>query len=262
MSDHTERFTGRAEDYDRYRQRYPVDTILDRLRSWTGLTPAWRIADIGAGTGMLSEVFLANGNAVIAIEPNADMRRFMQTRLAPTHRTAQLRIIEGTAEATTLPDRSVELVGVGRALHWFDRNRAIAEFRRILVPRGWVAVVALDRRRDADDPEMKHQVAAFDQVIANAGTDYSKVRARYGTYERINEWFGDGEMHQAEIHGTRELDWDSFRGHTLSLSTAPRVDAPNFAEFERAMRSYFDAHARAGILTIPVTCWITAARLP
>src|SRR4051812_50109227 len=88
MPDHTQRFTGRAEDYDRYRQRYPADTVLDRLRNWCGLTPSWRIADIGAGTGMLAEGFLAHGKPVIAVEPNPDMRRYMQTRLAPAPGTA------------------------------------------------------------------------------------------------------------------------------------------------------------------------------
>jgi len=260
MPDHTQRFTGRAEDYDRYRQRYPTDGILDRLRNWCGLTPAWRVADIGAGTGMLAEIFLANGNPVVAIEPNEDMRRYMQTRLAPTHMQAgQLRVIDATAESTTLPEGSVELVGVGRALHWFDRDRAAAEFRRILVPGGWVAVIALDRTRSSEDLGLQAQLKAFEQLLANSGTDYAQVSGGYRTYESMGEWFS-GQIHQAQIHSTRELDWETFRGHTLSLSTAPRVDSPNFSEFESAMRRYFDAHSRDGILTIPVTCWITAAR--
>ena len=70
----------------------------------------------------------------------------------------------------------------------------------------------------------------------------------------------DGEIHQAQIHGRRDLDWETFRGHTLSLSTAPRTGSSNFNEFESAMRRYFEVHARNGILTIPITCWITAAR--
>jgi SAM-dependent methyltransferase len=209
---------------------------------------------------MLAEVFLANGNPVVAVEPNADMRRYMQTRLAPTHRDGhQLRIIDATAEATTLPDASVELVGVGRALHWFDRDRTNAEFRRILVPGGWVAVVALDRRRESEDPAVAAQLAGFEELLANSGTDYKQVVGGFRTYENLSGWF-DGEIHQSQIYGTRELDWEHFRGHTLSLSGAPRADSPNFATFEAEMRRYFDAHARNGILTIPVTCWITAAR--
>ena len=261
MPDHTQRFTGRAEDYDRFRQHYPADAVLDRLRNWCGLTPAWRVADIGAGTGMLAEIFVANGNPVIAIEPNLDMRHAMHTRLAPTHmREGYLRIIDATAEATGLPDASVELVGVGRALHWFDRKHATDEFRRILVPGGWVAVVALDRRRRSDDPELNAQLAGFEALLANSGTDYNQVRGGYRTYENMSEWLS-GELHQSQIQGTRDLDWETFRGHTLSLSTAPRADNPNFSEFESAMRRYFESYAHNGIVTIPITTWITAARL-
>ena len=84
MSDNTHRFTGRALDYDRYRQRYPSSEVLSRLRAWCGLTPAWLVADIGAGTGMLAEVFLENGNRVLAIEPNPDMLGQLRAAFAAT----------------------------------------------------------------------------------------------------------------------------------------------------------------------------------
>ena len=129
MSDNTQRFTGRAEDYDRYRQRYPSSEVLSRLRAWCGLTSAWLVADVGAGTGMLAEVFLENGNRVLAIEPNPDMLGQLRAAFAAT---PQLEVIDATAEATTLPDASVDLVAAGRAFHWFDKERALAEFRRIL----------------------------------------------------------------------------------------------------------------------------------
>src|ERR1700722_6521797 len=111
MPDNTQRFNGRAEDYDRYRQRYPTAEILSRLQAWCGLTPDWHVADIGAGTGMLAEVFLENGNRVIAIEPNPDMRAQMHAtfdRLGPCW--PQLEIIDATAEATTLTSASIDLV--------------------------------------------------------------------------------------------------------------------------------------------------------
>src|ERR1039458_5963558 len=130
MPNNTQRFTGRAEDYDRYRQRYPSSEILTRLRAWCGLTPAWLVADIGAGTGMLAEVFLENGNRVLAIEPNPDMRGQMRAAFAAT---PQLGVIDATAEATTLPDASVDLVVAGRAFHWFAKKRALAEVRRIAI---------------------------------------------------------------------------------------------------------------------------------
>ena len=260
MPDNTHRFTGRAEYYERYRQRYPAEEILPRLRQWCGLTPSWVVADIGSGTGMVADIFLANGNRVLAIEPNADMLAQMRATYAPPHPHAScVHIIEATAEATTLPDHSIDLIAVGRAFHWFDKDRALPEFRRILKPGGWMHLVAVDRNRDTSDPEFHDQIQAFEALLSTYGTDYSYVRSGYRSYEKMNN-FLDGELRQEQIHRTRPLDWDTFRGHTISLSVAPKAGHPNHEAFMRELRRYFDIYSRNGILTMQTICWITAGR--
>ena len=256
MPDNTQRFTGRAQDYDRYRQRYPSLEILNHLRAWCGLTPSWLVADIGAGTGMLAEVFLENSNRVLAVEPNPDMRNHMHAAFAAT---PQIEIIDATAEATTLPDASVDLVAAGRAFHWFDRVRALAEFRRILVPGGWVVLVAIDRSRGQDDTVFRDQTATFERLMETHGTDYKQVCAGYLAYEDMAPLF-DSEFHQAQLHGLRQLDWPTFRGHSLSTSVTPQAGHPGHEAFLRELRRYFDTFAQAGVFTMPTTCWITAAR--
>ena len=261
MPDNTHRFTGRADVYDLYRQRYPAEDVLAHLTEWCGLTPQWLVADIGAGTGMLAEVFLANRNRVLAIEPNVDMRDQMHKSFDGLGKCwPELRIIDATAEATTLPDASVDLIAVGRAFHWFDKDRALAEFRRILKPAGWVALVATDRSRDSNaDPSFDDQIAGFEDLLATHGTDYTRIRSGYRSYESMDSLL-DGELHQTQIHGSRQLDWDAFRGQAMSLSVTPQHGHPAFAAFERELRAYFDRFARAGILTQPTTCWISAGR--
>jgi ubiquinone/menaquinone biosynthesis C-methylase UbiE len=260
MPDNTHRFTGRADDYDRYRQRYPAEEILARLREWCGLSSDWLVADIGAGTGMLAEVFLANGNRVLAVEPNADMRNRMYVLFADRPEASPvLNIIDATAENTTLPDASIDLVAAGRAFHWFDQERALAEFRRILKPSGWVTLIAADRDRDTDDPTFRPQVDAWEGLLAAHGTDYTRVRSGYRSYEKMDNFF-HGEIRQAQLHGTRQLDWPTFRGHAMSLSVTPQPEHTNYDAFQRELRGYFDTHAPAGILTVPTVCWVTAAR--
>jgi ubiquinone/menaquinone biosynthesis C-methylase UbiE len=259
--DNTNRFTGRAEDYDRYRQRYPTEEILSRLRTWCGLTPQWLIADVGAGTGMVTEVFLANGNRVLAVEPNLDMREQMRTCVEQHlgRPMPQLEILDATAEATTLPDASIDLVAVGRAFHWFDTERSLAEFRRVLKPEGWVALVAADRDRDSKDPAHRPLIDAYEAMMSTHGLDYARVvRSGYSTYNKMETLFG--EIHQEQLPGSRELDWDTFRGHTMSLSVTPQPGHPNHQVFQQELRRYFERYARDGILTLPTTCWITAAR--
>jgi ubiquinone/menaquinone biosynthesis C-methylase UbiE len=261
MPDNTQRFTGRATIYDRYRQRYPTHEILSRLREWCGLTPDWLIADIGAGTGMLAEVFLENGNRVIAIEPNPDMREQMRPSIEQHLRrpVPQLEIVDASAEATTLPPASIDLIAVGRAFHWFDEERAIAEFRRILSPTGW-AIAAADRDRDCTDPAYRDQIAAYEELISTHGIDYARVvRSGYRGYEKMNAMF-DGQLHHERLPGHRQLDWTTFSGHTKSLSVTPQPTHPGYKAFEQALRQYFDRYAEEGILTMPTTCWINAGR--
>ena len=262
MSDNTNRFTGRAEIYDRYRQRYPTEEILAYLRAWCGLKPEWLVADIGAGTGMLAEVFLANGNRVLAIEPNPDMRNEMRPAIERqlSGSTKLLEIVDATAEETTLPAASIDIVAAGRAFHWFDRKPALAEFRRIVKPGGWVTLVAADRDRDSKDPEYRSQTDSYEILMSTHGTDYIRVRSGYRTYESMESFF-DGELHQVQIPGFRRMDWTTFRGHAQSLSITPPPDHSGNAAFQEALQVYFDTHSKDGILTMPTRCWITAARL-
>jgi ubiquinone/menaquinone biosynthesis C-methylase UbiE len=258
----TQRFTGRAEDYDRYRQRYPTAEVLSRLQQWCGLTPSWLVADIGAGTGMLAEVFLENGNRVQAVEPNADMRDPMRSCIERhlQRPVPQLEIIDATAEATTLPDASIDLIAVGRAFHWFNEDRARTEFRRILSPKGWVTIVAADRDRDSTDPAYRSQIDAYESLLSTHGLDYSTiVYAGYRSYEKMEAFF-DGGFQQAKIPGLRQMDWATFSGHAKSLSVTPPPGHPGYETFQRELRRYFDSCSQESILTMPTVCWITAGR--
>ena len=215
MPDNTQRFNGRAEDYDRYRQRYPTAEILSHLQAWCGLTPNWVVADIGAGTGMLAEVFLENGNRVLAVEPNADMRDPMRSCIERHLRrpVPQLEVVDATAEATTLPAASVDLISVGRAFHWFNEERARDEFRRILSPTGWVTIIAVDRDRDSIEPAYRDQIDAYENLMSTHGLDYTTVvRAGYRTYDKMDT-FLDGGLHQAKLPGLRQMDWPTFSGY-------------------------------------------------
>src|ERR1700730_16980722 len=120
IEDATRRFTPRVENYTRYRPGYPPE-VLDLLRRDCRLTPDSLVADVGFGTGIFTRGLLENGNRVIGVEPNPDMRRAGEGFLANFPRFTSL---AGTAEDTTLPGRSVHFVTVAQAAHWFDARRA------------------------------------------------------------------------------------------------------------------------------------------
>src|SRR5260221_7274796 len=111
MSDSTRRFSSRVDNYVRYRPSYPHE-VVGLLAAECRLTPGALVADMGSGTGLLAELFLKNGNRVFGVEPNRQMREAGERLLAgyPLYTS-----IDGTAEATTLDNASVDIITAGQA---------------------------------------------------------------------------------------------------------------------------------------------------
>src|SRR5579883_2133151 len=134
MDNSKERFTKTVQDYIKYRPSYPNE-IVQVLIDECGLTKDKVIADIGSGTGFLSKLFLDYGCVVYGVEPNQSMREAGEDYL---NDYANFYTINGSAEATTLKDQSMDIVTVGTAFHWFDPEKSRIEFKRILKSPGWV----------------------------------------------------------------------------------------------------------------------------
>jgi SAM-dependent methyltransferase len=252
MSENVEKFTGRVAAYVEYRERYDPEVVLPLLRDWCGLRPEWTVADVGAGTGMLSDVFLAGGNRVIAVEPNAEMRQ----ACAELHEgNPRLTLMDGTAEATGLEAASAEMVSVGRAFHWFDVEPAMQEFWRVLKPGGWVVVITFGRAEDRRDENVAYEELLVPYTARGLGT-----RVQYAKYERLKDFFAEGEFRHKEVPGEIQLGWDELRGLTLSRSHTPLPEAPEFGAFEEALRSYFARYEKNGRVTLDTRYWISAGR--
>src|SRR5215207_7721297 len=132
--DPTARFSTRVKEYVKYRPGYPP-AVWDTLRREAGLTQATAVADVGSGTGISAEPLLKEGNIVYCVEPNGEMRAAGEELLGGY---GGFRSVAGTGERTTLPPRVVDMVVCAQAFHWFDREKAAAEFKRICRPGGWV----------------------------------------------------------------------------------------------------------------------------
>ncbi len=127
-------FSQLAEDYSKYRPGYSP-FVLDALMSLArpeGEKPV--IADVGAGTGIWTRHMLPGGSAVTAVEPNDAMR---EQGIMKTEREQDgITWVAGSAEATTLPDSSCDIVTMASSFHWADFDVAVREFNRILRPGG------------------------------------------------------------------------------------------------------------------------------
>jgi ubiquinone/menaquinone biosynthesis C-methylase UbiE len=233
--DPTTRFTTRVDTYERYRPSYPAE-VLDLARRECGVTADSRVADIGCGTGLLTRLFLEAGCDVVGVEPNAAMREAGERALRTY---ARFRSVAGRAEATTLPDASVDLVTAGQAFHWFDAEPARQEFRRILKPGGWVMLVWNERRTTT--AFMKD----YDAAIAAYATEQPRVNL-----QRIAGFFGNAMWRSAQFSNEQRLDREGLRGRLASSSYSPQPGTPEFERLMQAMDELFENHQRGGIVTI------------
>jgi ubiquinone/menaquinone biosynthesis C-methylase UbiE len=241
MTDPTQRFTNRVDHYVKYRPSYPP-AVLDLLRERCGLTSASVVADVGSGTGILSELFLINGNRVFGIEPNKEMREACERRLGSQPRFTS---VAATAEATTLDDASVDLVTAGQAFHWFDSERARAEFARILKPAGWVALVWNWRRKD-ETPFL----AAYERLLAAYRTDRGEAEIWRLGDEMAAKFFGSGSFEKVTFDNEQVLDLDGFKGRLLSISYVPVEGEPGSDEMLRNVEKIFREHQNSGTVRI------------
>ncbi|MBO9717698.1 MAG: class I SAM-dependent methyltransferase [Pseudoxanthomonas sp.] len=235
----TERFTDRVADYVRYRPDYPP-ALTEWLRDQHGITPSWKVADIGAGTGISSKLFLDAGHEVTAVEPNAAMREAAVAWLGGNPRFSA---VDGRAEATTLADASVDLVCAAQAFHWFDQQAVKPEWRRILRPGGLVAVYWNSRRLTGSA-----FLEGYEQLLLDYGLDYSSVSERYGDDAHMRRWFGSGLRGMAYFDHGQRLDFDALRGRLLSSSYAPRAGHPEHAPMLQALERLFADTARDGFI--------------
>ena len=240
ITDSTQRFSSRVDNYVRYRPGYPAE-ILDVLRRDCGLTADSIIADVGCGTGFLAKVFLEYGSRVFGIEPNKEMReageRFLQD--CPKFMT-----LPGTAEDTSLPEHSVDFVTAGQAAHWFDRERARREFHRILKPGGWTVLVWNDRATDSTA-----FLREYEQLLQTYGVDYHEVRrVDMEMASAITKFFEPNPVSRKTFANHQEFDFEGLQGRLLSSSYSPQEGHRNYGPMMTALRSLYETSEKGGIV--------------
>jgi SAM-dependent methyltransferase len=231
----TKRFSNRVADYVRYRPGYPVG-IIDLLHDECGLTKNSVIADIGSGTGKLSELFLKFGCPVFGIEPNKEMRQAGEQMSFPNFTS-----IDAVAEATTLLARSVDFITAGQAFHWFDHAQCRAEFLRILKPGGWAVIIWNDRRADTTP-----FLADYERLLAEFGTDYAQASHRRTDKPEVIRAFFGIEPRFKNFHQTQHFDFEGIKGRLLSSSYAPAAGQPKHEEMLAALKQIFEARQENG----------------
>lgn len=244
--DPTARFSDRAGIYARCRPGYPVAAgeVLREIGN-----PAW-IAEMAAGTGLFTRTLLAAGQQVVALEPNAEMRSEAERELK-----GSVHVRPGTAEDTGLDSGSVPMIVAAQAFHWFDRERTRAEWQRILVPDGWVALVR--NVRDAESApkqwEGHRELTQTFRLDSRPHPPYESDAESVRGFMRVTGRF---------LFAHKDvLDWDQALGRMLSFSAMPLPGNPAYSAAEGAIRAWFDAFCIDGKLHWPMRTNILVGKI-
>lgn len=241
--DNSTRFTGLAGIYDRFRPGYP-DACLQWLADSAGLCGSAVVADIGAGTGKLSEELVLAGLRTVAVEPNPDMLEILERKASTT---SLLSVVQATAEQTGLEDSSISLVTAGQSFHWFDPEAFRAECARILCPGAKVALLWNSRRRETD------LVQANAEIFARHVPGFPGFSGDHRISDvMFAEFFRAAGYEYREFEHDQLLTLDEFLGRNLSATYAPRKGDPAYEPLVQDLRALFEEHRESDLLRFPL----------
>jgi SAM-dependent methyltransferase len=227
-------YSSKAEKYAQYRWDYAAAAV-EAIFSQASLGSESVVADIGAGTGILIRRFVERVGQVYAIEPNREMLQEARKRLSGF---STCTLLETSAEATGLPDQSVDLICAAQAIHWFSPDPTQREFQRIIKPGGWLAIMW--------NTSSTSPVTAALQAISTPEYGVQPVHAAPAVNMPPEAYFRGAPFKRMAWPFVTEQDWDSFLGALYSASYMPDESHALFPRFEQAVRAIFDQHNQNG----------------
>lgn len=236
-------FTGVGEIYAKYRPTYPV-ALIQYLSKDIGLNINSIVADIGSGTGILTNILLSKCAKVYAVEPNADMRQIAEMN---NQGVKNFISINSNAENTTLNEQSIDYITAAQSFHWFNRLCFKKECQRILKPGG--KVILIWNRRD----ETSELVQAIDSISRKYCPQFSgsSYGMRGATTEDAYQDFFSGNYDTKIFPNNIPFDKERFIGLHQSASYRLNENDINYHDYIHTLSDFFDLHCTNNELILP-----------
>jgi ubiquinone/menaquinone biosynthesis C-methylase UbiE len=232
-------FSKKAEKYAKFRWDYAA-TAIETILNITQISIDSTVADIGAGTGILTRHFIGRAQKIYAVEPNFELRQILTRDLGIL---SSISVSDGCAEDTKLPGHSVDMITVGQAIHWFDPEPAPQEMMRILKEAGWLVLV-----RNYGTNQEKYE-AIKTLMTEEYGADFSIVNER-PKEQPARFYFGNDNFQTYIFPFAFQQGWEEFLGTLTTTSFMPDEDHPLFPKLEMEARKVFSQYSDHGYWTV------------
>lgn len=240
-----EHFASVADAYERGRPEY-APAVVRAMAAELQIEPGAPVLDLAAGTGKLTRALCVAGFDVVAVEPQAALRKVLAVNIGED------RALDGLAEAIPLADASVAAVTVADAFHWFDQAAALAEIRRVLRPGGGLAL--LSTVPDWSGASWGHELGTLIQRTRPEHPWFDGV-PWWDAVETVGGWTAPREIRvstSVAAHPERIVD------HVASMSWVAAMSEDRRAEMLMQVAALLDAGYTPDELTVHVVVGLTA----
>jgi SAM-dependent methyltransferase len=247
------RFDSTVPFYARYREPYPASFFREVARR-EGLRGAERLIDIGCGPGSLAIGFAPYVKSCLGVDIETEM--LAAARVEAVRAGVRVDLIQARIEDLPSDIGLFQAVTIGRALHWFDREEAIAVLERIVDTNGWIAICGTR----AHSAAAQGWTGRFHEIRRAWSSDPDETRYRIN----LEDWFGGSrfrKVEEVEVTETQQVTIPDLIGRALSLSTtSPAVLGDRRSAFEAAMQGALEPLSSSGVFHEQVTAVATILR--
>jgi len=252
MLDSKVRFGDRVQNYKKYRPTYPSEAI-EFIKETCDVKEDWKVADIGSGTGIATEVLLNVLQCqVFAVEPNEKMRSEAETNLSSN---SCFHSINGSSENTTLEKSSMNMITAFQAFHWFDKEPTRIEFKRIILAPHWVVLVWNDRKTEGTQFLEKYE------EILHVLPEYKNATHKNTDRKAIESFIGNSDLTFATFANSQKFDFEGLKGRFFSSSYTPAVGTAQYQVQIDTLKELFKNTNKNGFVEFVYTTQIYLGKM-
>jgi SAM-dependent methyltransferase len=246
------RFDSTAPYYTRYREPYPAAFFREvarreGLQGPGAILSDTRLIDIGCGPGSLAIGFAPYVRSCVGVDVETEMLE--AARVEAARAGVHVDLIQARIEDLPAGIGVFQAVTIGRALHWFDRDEALAVLERIVDRDGWIAICG---------------ARAFGAAIHGFDGTFHEIRRAWSSnpdescyHIDFAEWFRGSrfrKVEDVEVTETHQVTIPDLIGRALSMSTtSPEALGERRPAFEAAMREALEPLSTGGMFEEQVT---------